>query len=55
MRIIFIGDVNGLELQIVLDWDTFRLGLKALLPIIAAILSLLATSDIERFLTMISR
>jgi hypothetical protein len=55
MRIIFIGDGSGLELQIVLDWGTFRLALKALLPIIVAILSLLATSDIAKFLTMISR
>ena len=54
MKIIFMGDGNGLEIQIVLNWHAFRMGLKALLPIIAAILSLLATSDIERLLIMIS-
>jgi hypothetical protein len=55
MKLVFIGDENGMEIQLTLNWRSFYLGLKALLPIIAAILSLLATSDIERLLIMVSR
>jgi len=48
MIVIFKSDGDGLEIQVAVRWDALRSTLKALIPVIAALLSLLAAPEIAR-------
>jgi hypothetical protein len=48
MTVIFKSDGKRVEVQIVIVWRLLRAMLKALLPIIAALISFLAAPEIAR-------
>jgi hypothetical protein len=48
MKIVFKSDQNGIEFQVEINWKSLRAMLKALLPLITTLFSLVAAPEVAR-------